>query len=213
MWSLSVPSHGYDKCPWVFGLLFFQSLQNFLLLDWKKLKISIHSSKSILAWVIVSWNRDQVDLISKSLGAFCGLWMSEVILSPLISGSYRQSLPLESRSFAVGIYELPLALQVLIQFYDLHLLFITPTAQVLTFLFGYVMGMACSQRWLVTIWLSFPFPTSLWSMGGLVLELHTLLGSSHSSRQNLQATLCWWLSVASFFCSSKGQVLMSEFLC
>jgi hypothetical protein len=46
--------------------------------------------------------------------------MSEVILSPLISGSYRQSLPLESRSFAVGIYELPLALQVLIQFYDLQ---------------------------------------------------------------------------------------------
>jgi hypothetical protein len=86
-----VPSHGYDKCPWVFGLLFFQSLQKFLLLDWKKLNISIHSSKSILAWVIVSWNRDQVDLLSESLGTFCGLWMSEVILSPSISGSYRQS--------------------------------------------------------------------------------------------------------------------------
>jgi len=182
-----VPSHGYEKCPWVFGLLFFQSLQKFLLLDWKKLNMSIHSSKSILAWVIVSWNRD---LLSESLDTFCGLWMSEVILSPSISGSYRQSLPLESRSFPVGIYELPLVLQVLIQFYDLQLLFITPTAQVLTFLFGYVMGIACSQRWLVTIWLSFPFPTSLWSMGGLVLELHTLLGSSHSSRQNLQATLC-----------------------
>jgi hypothetical protein len=72
----------YDKCPWVFGLLFFQFLQKFLLLDQKKLKISIHSLKYILAWVIVSWNRDQVDLLSESLGAFCGLWMSEVILSP-----------------------------------------------------------------------------------------------------------------------------------